>query len=180
MIPGFRVLSVPAKKAAARCDTQWSRAAAPVIGSKCASCKEHLKKTKKNKSTACGKEKKKKSCIVVWCVVNKVILQNSSGSSETSRRHLAELKANIDVVLGKRGSLHRLFSPPLCFGIFLFFFSQIHIICLMFRLLLLYYYFFFPFCVFKLQRAAAGPRRRRWTNCGRLNIFVRFSHRGFN
>lgn len=53
--------------------------------------------------------------IVVWRVVNKVILQNSFGSSETSSRHLAELKANIDVVLGKWGLLHHFFfSSPSC------------------------------------------------------------------
>lgn len=56
--------------------------------------------------------------IVVWRVVNKVILQNSFGSSETSSRHLAELKANIDVVLGKWGSLHHFSSLPLLWGIF--------------------------------------------------------------
>lgn len=85
-----------------------------------------LKKKRRKKQIACmqqkKKERKKKRGIVVWCVVNKVILQNSSGSLETSRRHLAELKANIDVVLGKWGSLHRLFSPPFVFGFFSLFF----------------------------------------------------------
>lgn len=116
---------------------------------------------------------KKKSCIVVWCVVNKVILQNSSGSSETSRRHLAELKANIDVVLGKWGSLHRLFSPPLCLEFFFFFCDSHHLVDVPTP------FIFFLLC-FQLHCAAAGPRGRRWTNCRRLNIFVRFSHRGFN
>lgn len=97
-------------------------------------------------------QKKEKSCIVVWCVVNKVILQNSFGSSETSRRHLAELKANIDVVLGKWGSLHRLFSPPLCLEFFFFF--VIHIIWLMFRLLL--FLILFSFCVFSSTAPLQG------------------------
>lgn len=137
-----------------------------------------LKKKKKeaNRLHAATKRGGKKRGIVVWCVVNKVILQNSSGSLETSPRHLAELKANIDVVLGKWGSLHQLFSPPLCLE--RFFFSTIHIIWLMFRLPL--FLFFFILLCLRLRCVAAGPRGTRRTNCRRLNIFVRFSHRGFN
>lgn len=117
-------------------------------------------KKRGNKWTACSKKKtkkkgrEKKGGIVVWCVVNKVILQNSSGSLETSRRHLAELKANIDVVLGKWGSLRRLFSPPLCLECSFFF--TIHIIWLMVLLFLVFFLFFFYPIVFP-----ALPRRCR-------------------
>lgn len=108
------------------------------------------KKTKKKQSTACSK--KKKSCIAVWCVVNKVILQNSFGSSETSRRHLAELKANIDVVLGKWGSLHRLFSPPLCLEFFFFFRDSHHLVDVPTPFI----YLFFSFCVFSSTAPLPG------------------------
>lgn len=60
LIPGFLVLSVLAKKAAARCDTRWRRAAAPVYWFQMRFLQRAFKKNKKKKqSTACSKKKKK-------------------------------------------------------------------------------------------------------------------------